>query len=144
MPRPSNITNGDDITINFLGRQESEDDFAQEFNLVMDRLSESKSDLILYRILWEIVRNIYDHNGGWGYLKLRQMNDYLEFEIANTKPTNPTETLLDSGPNFGIGLGTETQPSMIFGYAKEIALELSLDVSSGYLFKGRMKRPTND
>jgi len=137
-------------TITFEGRGESGDAFCNHFFKEIESfisLTDGPRSQCLLRMLLEIVRNIYDHAEGWGYLKLSELeNNCVEFEIGNLdkSESSPKCTLKHFGKkswdNHGAGLGCDGKQGMIFTYAESIDLQLNMDIQNGYVFRGVFKK----
>ena len=95
----------------------------------------------LAQFLLEIVKNIYDHGGGKGYAVLHKKGRIIEFELidlgtqrfdwsevrrrGSTKANQP-----GNRENYGLGLG------MIEDIAKDLKIDLAIDTSCGFGYKG--------
>ncbi len=91
----------------------------------------------------EILKNIHDHSNGDGSLMLKRSPDFLEFEIEDCSTGNyDLETLSTTGLttktngiNRGLGLG------MIKDMSEGLNINLNIDSSSGFKYKGRYLIP---
>lgn len=96
------------IRCNFFGRTKSRDTFLSDFrNTVCNFLErEAQEDKELHLYLKEIIKNMYDHNNGYGFALLEKIsNEEIVIVIGNTATRNSTSKTQDR-VNFGIGLQT--------------------------------------
>jgi len=93
--------------------------------------------------LLEIVRNIYDHADGLGYLFLRQDGGDVFFEVkdSGTECFDLSEvkkrgsTKYGNGTNFGMGLCG----GMIEDVAETLGINLTIDTSRGFRYTGNYR-----
>lgn len=87
---------------------------------------------IFWGLFKEMIKNIHDHNGGWGYCELEVSDDKLiQFEIRNS--TNPNsednEHTPETKKNYGVGLNLAKH----FLSHNFIS---TFDIDKDYLYKG--------
>ena len=100
-------------------------------------------EIVLLRVLWEIARNIRDHNYGWGYLKIeRSIGGLIKFEAGNSKIPELAKKILYERDRTkgGSGLGSEEKKGMIFGLAEFLGVKLEVDIAAGYVYRGVYKK----
>lgn len=92
---------------------------------------EISQDLELHLYLREIVKNIYDHNNGYGVVKLEKINDRtILVVIKNTNnPTQKSEKI--PGVNYKVGLQT-IQSALQGGFP---GISLKFDPKNLYQYK---------
>ena len=136
-----------DKIFRFEGKEKSDEEFIIRFQAAvqefMDIYDDHKSRT-MYRLLWEISRNIYDHAYGWGYLRLTELEGgSLEFEIGNSEiPESEKSGLVKkrTRPSTGVGLGSDRKPGMIRGLAEYLEVAMTIDIPGGYIFRGVFKK----
>jgi hypothetical protein len=134
-------------TIKFEGTETSESEFHENFSKVFEdfvRIDEGPSGRIMYRLAWEIVRNIFDHAYGWGYMRLTEISKgTIEFEIGNSEiPDSERASLVKrrTSPSSGVGLGRNGKPGMIQERAEYLGIALTIDIPGGYIYRGVYKK----
>ena len=121
-----------------LAGEKSRSVFLREFKKqIIDFVGRENKEFIL--MLVEIVKNIYDHNGGWGYVKLEKAADgKIYFKLGNVSGRKEAAVLPESHQenrpvNYGIGLSDVG----IKKIAKVINIDLTIDIPSGFVYEGR-------
>ena len=86
----------------------------------------------LWMMFKEIIKNIHDHNGGWGYGEFEIGPDGVRFELGNSPNPEPanSEHQPDSKVNFGVGLG----------YSRSFNF-MTLDEGPDYIYRGTFQLP---
>jgi hypothetical protein len=120
-----------------LAGEKSRKDFLKEFKKqVTDFIGLENKEFLL--MLTEIVKNIYDHNGGRGYVKLKKtVNGKIRFKIGNVIGQKGAAVLSEShqenrSVNWGVGLSGVG----IKEIAKVLEIDLIIDISSGFVYEG--------
>lgn len=87
---------------------------------------------VVYTICVEMIKNIHDHNGGWGYCELEVTADkFISFEIGNL--SNPTPETNEHSPetrqNYSRGL-------KLLRTMLEHGIIIAINIDGGYIYKG--------
>jgi len=131
-----------ELKIVFEGNNISRKDFLQNFtNSTIVFVGEKHTGFVM--LLREILKNIYDHADGLGQITLVNDNDSICFDIFDfgTESFNlmqikaGTSTKSGNGINFGSGI----IGGMIEDYASALKIELEIDTSNGFRYKGIYK-----
>jgi len=111
--------------------------FLKEVNQqLIDFVGSENKEFIL--MLAEIVKNIYDHNGGRGYVNLKKtINGGTRFKIGNVVGQKEAAVLSENHQegrpvNYGVGLSGVG----IKAIAKILNIDLIIDISSGFVYEG--------
>jgi len=83
-----------------------------------------------YATLREIFKNIYDHNGNWGYAEFELKNNIVYFNIGNSNNPNPDTNEHQPNKKVNFGLGStyfEAETTKI------IFIEFASDTTKNYL-----------
>ncbi len=123
------------IKICFSGREKSRSDFLEDFrNAVCNFLNrEAYQDLELHLYLREIIKNIFDHNNGYGFAILEKKSDWeIIIIVANEGSANNSSVTLEKH-NFGIGLSAIKNE--ISNDHFEIKIDKNLDIPYYYKIK---------
>lgn len=87
---------------------------------------------VLWGLFKEMIKNIHDHNGGWGYCEIEVSdNKLIQFEIANSTNPNPAdkEHTPETKINYGVGL------NLVKHFLSHNFIS-SFDIDKNYLYKG--------
>lgn len=127
-----------ETVINFTGNI-SRREFLRSFQEQLARLIDLQENREFFMMLKEIVKNIYDHNHGYGYARFRQITgNRIHFALGNTIFPESAEQAFfadDGGVsrvNFGLGFSSYGIKAM----AQFLDIDLSFDQVAGFLFEG--------
>jgi len=117
----------------------SRQDFLKKFKeRIIDFVGPENKEFVL--MLTEIVKNIYDHNNGRGYAKLREGTDgKIYFELANIVESESTKSAVINYKKDGVNYGFGVTVGGIKTIAQELNINLEFDISAGFLYKGAYK-----
>lgn len=92
--------------LSFTGQTKPRDEFLSDFRKDVSSFLEREDyeDKELHLFLKEIVKNVYDHNGGYGFVRLEKTSSHkVLIEFGNTSQLSNTSDK-QAGVNFGVGL----------------------------------------
>ena len=129
------IFKGDDVP-----RESFEDIFLDFFEDILGGLKDSSRSIQFYMLLWEMIKNIYDHAEGRGEVIFSiQDNDIhfvvrdfgtASFDLEQIKKVSSTK--FGNRMNYGLGISG----GLIEGYARGIDVDLKIDTSHGFCYSG--------
>ncbi len=128
---------------NSIPREKFRENFQNFFEDFLGDLSKHPQHIQFYTLLWEIVKNIYDHADGQGEVVLSVEACELHFVVRDfgtksfdlEKIKKIGSTKCGNGVNFGFGI----VGGGINSLAKGIGISLELDTSQGFSYSGDYK-----
>ena len=138
MKRKEIVFEGNDIS-----REEFEGNFLNFFDDFLGSLETNPQHIQFYTLLWEMIKNIYDHAEGKGKVILSMQNLQVDFLVKDFGTANfdlnkikvHGSTKLGNGINSGLGLCM----GLIEDSAKGIDIDLKINTSRGFCYTGIYK-----
>jgi anti-sigma regulatory factor (Ser/Thr protein kinase) len=122
-------------------RDNFKSDITQILRALLVRINSANG---LAMLMIEIIKNIYDHADGKGYIRLVRRENYLDFEIRDFSGKSYNLDKLSvagaskkagNGINFGVGL------RMIPQMAEDLNIQLQITTCDGFQYKGTYTFP---
>jgi hypothetical protein len=126
---------GHELTMSFDGSITDRKTFLKQIRYAVIEMTQER--MTLDAIIVEMAKNIFDHAGGVGFIKIIRQNNRFFFEVRDGGEESHDfaycsfhSRLVGNGVNHGTGL------QMICDLARDLGVELTIDTSGGFSYIG--------